>query len=53
MATVGVDLNSEAFWMGGFQALEKLVGDLQAALHAAAQAVWRGQTRGARPGTAL
>jgi hypothetical protein len=32
--------------------LERLVGDLQGALHAAAQAVWRRQTRSALPGTA-
>jgi len=25
METVGVDLNSEAFWLGGFEAMEKLV----------------------------
>lgn len=29
MATVGVDLNSETFWLGGFQALEKLVGEFE------------------------
>lgn len=33
--------------------LERLVGDLQGALHAAAQAVWRRQTKGALPGKAL
>ncbi len=32
--------------------LEKLAGELQGALHAAAQAVWRRQTRGALPETA-
>ncbi len=33
--------------------LEKLLGDLQGALHATAQAVWRRQSRGPRQGTAL
>jgi hypothetical protein len=33
--------------------LEKLVGDLQGALHATAQAVWRRQRRGALPGPSL
>jgi oligoendopeptidase F len=29
MATVGVDLNSEAFWEGGFAAMEKLVEEFE------------------------
>lgn len=29
MATVGVDLDSEAFWRGGFDAMEKLVGQFE------------------------
>lgn len=29
MATVGVDLNSEAFWRGGFDAMEKLVAQFE------------------------
>ncbi|MFN9644679.1 MAG: hypothetical protein ACK6BG_06070 [Cyanobacteriota bacterium] len=33
--------------------LERLLGDLQGALHATAQSVWRRQRRGSRPGTAL
>lgn len=33
--------------------LEKLVGDLQGALHATAQAVWRRQRLGPLPGTVL
>ncbi|MFN7677734.1 MAG: hypothetical protein ACK5QW_03945 [Cyanobacteriota bacterium] len=31
--------------------LERLVGDLQASLHAAAQSVWRRQAHGPLPGT--
>ena len=30
MATVGVDLNSEPFWRGGFAAMEKLVEEFEA-----------------------
>lgn len=30
MDTVGVDLNSEKFWLGGFAAMEKLVGEFEA-----------------------
>jgi len=29
METVGVDLDSEAFWLGGFAAMEKLVSDFE------------------------
>ncbi len=30
METVGVDLDSEPFWLGGFAAMEKLVSDFEA-----------------------
>ncbi len=30
MAFVGVDLNSEAFWLGGFAAMEKMVEEFEA-----------------------
>ncbi|MHB8637440.1 MAG: M3 family oligoendopeptidase [Fimbriimonadaceae bacterium] len=36
MATVGVDLNSEAFWRGGFAAMEKLVEEFEALVHSGA-----------------
>ena len=29
METVGVDLNSEEFWLGGFTAMEKLVSEFE------------------------
>jgi oligoendopeptidase F len=29
MATVGVDLKSEQFWLGGFEAMEKLVAEFE------------------------
>ena len=29
MAMVGVDLKSEAFWLGGFDAMEKLVSEFE------------------------
>src|SRR5579871_5519212 len=36
MATVGVDLNSEAFWLGGFRAMEKLVAEFEGLVRAGA-----------------